>query len=137
MNIDGSEDGFLWRRYYDVDDPTKLTRLIKLRLLITEEPTAEDASFFVCLDDELNGLEKFMLFTMDKEVMIGLKIPEVEKYKSALYRVYDVADGKLRSLWVDKREDEIVDFKRIIVDLAPWREKLKAWKEVAYDAYES
>lgn len=135
MNVDGSEDGFLWRRHYDVDDPTKLVHIIKLRPLMTEEPTAEDAGLFVCLDDELSGLEKFMLFTMDKEMMVGLKIPEVEKYKSALYRVYDITDGKLCSLWVDKREDEIVDFKRIIVDLTDWRQKLNFWKKES--TYES
>lgn len=115
--IDEREQEFLWMNLCDKEDPSKLNQVIKLRPITGPLPSSEEILSFVCKDDETNGLEKFMLFTMDKEMMVARGIPQAEKYDSAIYRVYDVTEGVWQSLWVDERPGENVDFKRIVVYL--------------------
>lgn len=114
--IDEREQEFLWMTLPDKENP-KNYRIIKLKPIVGPLPSSEDILSFVCKDDETNNLEKFMLFTMDKEMMVAKGVPQAEKYGSAIYRVYDRTDDVWTCLWVDERPGEIVDFKRIVVHL--------------------
>lgn len=106
------ENSFIWRRIYDVNEPTKLVQVIKA-LRIKGSPSGQDAKMFATKEDT----DKFMLFIQNKEFMIGTKVPDANEYDFLMYRVFDVdtENKTMRSVWWEKAEGENVDFERVVV----------------------
>lgn len=119
--IDDMSDEFLWKRHHDPvsGELTQLTKLKRIKGPLTDE----DVKSFITEDDEINEENLFMLFTMDKEVMVGLNVPLAEEFDCALYRVYEVSGGEFKSIWVPHKDGEIVDFDRVVVDVGSIKRK--------------